>query len=1245
MMARAPRSLRPFAFVVMSALLLLLAACGGAPADRGGVIAVPGGWTPVTLPEAPPVAATPVIPEELLIPDAVIHAGFLHASGSPAEALDTLVRAHPPRDSREGLMQAVFVYRYVNLVPSFGERTAQWLAGADHAVHPVEAMLRNEIALTVAWRAHRRSLDEEPMSRAGFGAPWRWRVIGPFSHNPHVDERDDRHWLGDDERVPDAFENPGRTLLARAVSEATGLVEPPGQDAGVFVAEAFVTVERATDALLAVQAPAWLKVRLGDGEPLIHVAADTPWDSRVAMRRVHLEPGTHRVRLTVGASDRERGFWFRLVPLDGGDAFTSFGPEPSGEMMADGVTTVGRPGAQTLTAALLDGFRRPPADALALWLLTRLAILDRDAEQMHRLESAWASAGDHPLATLARADLLQANHGLPRTLRDARTVEVLRAALDRDERQFGLALFLAERLEAEGREDDAMHVASEVAAMRPDHPTVHQLLGRLQRSRGWHEDALLSWRRAATIFPEHCGIVGDLVALRVSRMESFLPEDLPEPWRWCDRTWEAVASRVHRPAGELAESLQLARRSALRNPDGRDWAERWIDAAVASGRADAIDAALDEVGQTAFDRGEMAAFRADIALGAGQPADAYWERALAQRPNDAALHLQRDLMTGQGLLPAWRRDGLALVDAWREGEARLEGSLVFVLDQVRDVVFEDGSGLRVTHQIAEVRTRDALNAVGELGLPRGATLLTVRTIKPDGRLLVPQDMPEKDAISLPELEVGDLIEFEYVEPRVQAMPLRSIFRTDRFQFREFGFPVHESAYILDVPEAWADDLQIERLNLDDVEEHIHTADGRSVFRFTARNTLPPEPDRNVVSPLEWLPTVRVARDLTLEDIMRIHRDRIGAMTLPDRAMQAVAREAVARYRHPEAIARALHTTVLDDFEESGGWFSEPAAHDWALGNGDRTAVLYALLRAAGLEPRIVFVKSFGAPEVERVLPDLSDHDVTLIHVPVPGSDGLWIDTGLDHAPFGHLSADLQGRPAVVIHGADDGAALVTPVHALETQRDHTQVRLALEPDGRVSGTIVETYGLRSAPGIRGWLEFVEGPQELVQALERGLADSLRDVRVSDAVIERQQDRNAPLVIRYRVEGSVHVERTADERRILDVDLFPRSVGRAWADLPERSRAMNVMRVHSERVDVEWTLPEGWSVSQPPADLDLSAGPSRFLHRHHMQGATLRSERELHIPLQRIEPDAYPDAASFLHAVEDGTRVHWILNLP
>ena len=71
--------------------------------------------------------------------------------------------------------------------------------------------------------------------------------------------------------------------------------------------------------------------------------------------------------------------------------------------------------------------------------------------------------------------------------------------------------------------------------------------------------------------------------------------------------------------------------------------------------------------------------------------------------------------------------------------------------------------MTLTHQIVRVDSKDAIDRWGEVAVPAGAEILTLRTHKRDGTTREPEEIAGKETISAADLAIGDYVEWETLE--------------------------------------------------------------------------------------------------------------------------------------------------------------------------------------------------------------------------------------------------------------------------------------------------------------------------------------------------------------------------------------------------------------------------------------------------------------------------------------------------
>src|SRR6201986_5482919 len=122
-----------------------------------------------------------------------------------------------------------------------------------------------------------------------------------------------------------------------------------------------------------------------------------------------------------------------------------------------------------------------------------------------------------------------------------------------------------------------------------------------------------------------------------------------------------------------------------------------------------------------------------------------------------------------------------------------------VLDRSVMRVFASGAVMTITHEIVRVDSKDAIDRWGEIQVPAGAEILTLRTHKRDGSTREPEEIAGKDSISAADLGVGDYVEWEVLETEPPSRAFAPGFLADRFFFQSFDAPLARSEMTLVVP--------------------------------------------------------------------------------------------------------------------------------------------------------------------------------------------------------------------------------------------------------------------------------------------------------------------------------------------------------------------------------------------------------------------------------------------------------------
>jgi tetratricopeptide (TPR) repeat protein len=1140
----------------------------------------------------------------------LLHGLERHLHGAPDAALDALLRAltlartsRDPDAANIAEIALVLVAELDDAVPRFGERVRAVLEPLHADPGAIGPITRHAIGTLLIELAYRRGdIDTvRALSRAQ-GCPTEWRVAGPFGP---------RQLLSFDRALPpeepgplaDAYDlGPGRGVRATRTLEPRGctlhLGGGPVAGPGTTYSEAEVTVPAAGEYLIRLESPNSVVLFVDDRE-VARVDRRREPRGRLTFHPIHLEAGAHRILVKTTTRHPNPVLIVALVPLVG--EVEDFDRPPAGE----------GPLATLLRAAR----HLARADFVQAREVLGPALRDDDAAAPMLIFGAIA-AFLHPLmgpqvaADEARRLLIQAaarderawypRFQLARLEPDAlERISSLRSAMERWPEVIAIALELVDALEARGWEAQTDEVIAHAAravpdACRPRRAAMHSALRR-----------------------ERHGEVGRLAEEVVA----------------CDARSDARLQHLVRQRRWEEARAELARIAAL-EPSSALFQRLDAELTLARGQSDdaAVDRLLAHLAELQPRSEAVAVMQADRMLAAGDApaAQARISSALDERP-DGAGHLWRLLRAVGGDFPLepFRLDGAQVIRDFERSGRSYDGPKVLVLDYTVVYVCPDGSTLELTHNIIRLQSEEAVDQEGEFRPPDDAQLLTLRTVKADGRRLEPDEIQGKDTISMPNLAVGDYVEFEYVraEPAPAGFPHGVV--GDRFYFQSFEVPFDRSELTVILPESIRPSID-RRGPAPDAEETVEN--GRRVLRWRVLGSRPRPLEPGSVSAREYLPSVLWAHNATWDAYVESLRDLLADRDLRDPAHERLVREIVGRDgpHTPEAIARRIYHWVIENIDDSPDPFGQAATmvHSRA---GNRARVLVYLLRLAGLEAELALARSFAN---DRTPSEIADEETySFFVVRMRGSHGpLWLWTGARGAPFGFLPLEpmIRGQEALVLSERAERTRVAAP--DVESDRARIEVELRLDGEGGAHAEVTETFHGATAVAWRAQLDGVAAAQLEDAFARRYVAQIAGGARLTQLSITGRNEPDEPLVLRYgfdveqlgRLEGRTHA--LPQLYRVGLVSNFARIARRTTTQVVTGGARDVVMRV---------ILPEGAHPPGLPAERHAS-GPHGMeaSWRSSIDGRVVTIERRTRIPQARVAPEEYPAFQRFCRTVDE-----------
>lgn len=1060
------------------------------------------------------------------------------------------------------------------------------------------------------------------------GAVQQWTLLGPVGALAGLEL--DRPFPPEAGAFPSRLDGPPGSppVEARPLSVPDGLAvlegEPAGADIWYLASE--VRVARGGSYLVAVGATASFRAWL-DGEPLAERRAFAGYPPGAWMVPRTLAPGTHRLLLKVarGAGRATVAVAFARAdgtPSDAVNASAAAGPAAAAR---PGPVPVPTGGARDLAAAL-----EPEAGPVLARLVAARDRMDNDREGAKALlAEAAALLPAAPPVLAARGEAWQDDPTLAERVARARAESAFAEAIRLDPGDAATRLRQAELLRAGDRLDDVEAALAGLAEPEASRPRALVARARFLAARGFAEGA----ERLLEAAPGDCQARELLQDLSARRDAVAREDQLARAAAECPGGLERLAEHLRR-RGETAPAAELWQRLARAAPSriepglalARALAARG-DPAAAAREVEALERSWPREPRLPRRRAELLELAGDRA-----GARAARERALRLDGSDLALRRALALEDGTEVLASLAQDGREAIEAWKGSRFRPATSSLLVLDGMAVEAYPDGAWTERVHQVAHLLDTRGVERWGEVGVPPGAEVLSLRTLKRDGRVLEPEEAGGgKHTASLSGLEPGDYVEVEWLRSHRARGAAVAGFTVDPFFFRVEDVPLFRSTLAVTAPLGTG--IEVDAHNL--AARSPRREGGQEVVEVEARQVeaLVAEPSDPGVA--EYLPFVQVGAGAGREAMQLAAADSILDRT---RASLEVRELAASVARPPgsaaplagEALLRAAYDRVNELVEgQGGGAWSESASQVLSRGRGSRTVLLQAVYAALGVKARLALVRPFTAdPAPYRFpRPDLYGHQVLRVE---QGGRVFWLDPSTRYTPFGVLPQAARGCEALVLPGPGEAPEVARTPQGDGEGREAT-LRIALDRDGGAAIEGEERYLGFDGAAARAALERLDAPARK-QAVEQSLARSFRGLALESLEVEGERRADGPLTLRWRARAP-SVAHLADGHATAEATVYPLRLGARFVQRAARSTPLLVAVEERGTLRLEVTLPPG---AEPPPGLtqDVKTRFGAYRRSERWNGKTLVREERFELERGRIGPEAYPEFVRFAAAVDE-----------
>jgi cellulose synthase operon protein C len=494
-------------------------------------------------------------------------------------------------------------------------------------------------------------------------------------------------------------------------------------------------------------------------------------------------------------------------------------------------------------------------------------------------------------------------------------------------------------------------------------------------------------------------------------------------------------------------------------------------------------------------------------------------------------------------------------------------------------------------------------------------------------------------IVFPNLEPGDVVEVRY---RVDDVAHRNLF-ADYFgdmQLWQDWVPVASKRYVLITPTS----REIFTNAVDETKvQHARKVSGdQRIDDYTWANVPPLRTEDGMPGMTEVSPYLHVSTYRNWQDVGKWYWGLIHDQLYADQALKKTVAELVADKKNVRDKVVSIHDWVVNHTRYVGLEFGihgflpyrVPLIVQRGFGDcKDKASLMYTMLREAGVDARIVLLRTRrnGSIRTEPASLAVFDHAITY----VPELD-MYLDGTAEHSGTTELPSEDQGV-SVLLVGPNSAELRTTPVLPPNSSIRTRTLNVALENDGsaRVEGR-EEVVGSDAA----GYRQYYEAEGTRAERFERALAAIYPGVELLSQKFEALHVLETPVRYAYRLKVPRFGMMDGDSMQVAPSVLS--DLVRSMARAPAREQPLDLGSPNTYIEERTFNPPKGLSFRAVPKDSEVASDFGRLRLQYVLDGNTLKVRTEFVLKESRIKPASYNAFRSWVDAADQLLRQRIVL---
>jgi tetratricopeptide (TPR) repeat protein/transglutaminase-like putative cysteine protease len=624
-------------------------------------------------------------------------------------------------------------------------------------------------------------------------------------------------------------------------------------------------------------------------------------------------------------------------------------------------------------------------------------------------------------------------------------------------------------------------------------------------------------------------------------------------------------------------------------------------------------------------------------------------KALALRPQDAAT---RELL--EQIKPKLRDDEAYAVASDKILAMRDDGggySSSVLVDLTVNTVFDNGLGSSFRQHAAQVHDEEGARNYRTFPIQydpdsQRVDLRLARVYRKDGHVLesvrtVEQQLGEPwyriyyDTRALvvvfSDLEPGDVVEIRY---RIDDVAHRNLFADYYGDLHTWqgSTPIKHAEYVLITPKART--FYMNDPALPGLKHTQQIAGERRIDRYVAENLPAIVSEAGMPGLTDLSPYLHVSTYKDWQSVGRWYWGLIKDQLYADESLKRTVAALIKDAPDLRTKVERIHDWVVQNTRYVGLEFGihgylpyrVPLIVQRGFGDcKDKASLLYTMLREAGIDARIVLVRTRHNGGIARQPASLAVFDHAIAYVP---ELDMYLDGTAEHSGVDELPVQDQGVNVLVVSPTSAELRQTPVLDADKNSKRQRTLHVSLNADGGAEVKGDETVAGADAASYR---DYYQAPGTRAERFERSLGTLYPGLKLEDQRFDGLDKLQEPVKYSYRIKVPQLARWNGDELQLPPSVL--RDLVQDMARLQQRRHPLDLSgnRVYVEDRNVK--VPDGMRATDLPAGGEANSPFGRLKLDVTQGGTTITAHTELRIDKDRIAPSEYPAFRRWVEAAD------------